>query len=106
MNYSQLINFFKRKKNRTSYIQGLKYRPDFLKHRTPLDLNEKNKETLVKYPKIITRGALSQAVPFSEIKYYKNVSDMVGSNYSPFAKNLSTKTIYELAKKGELQYFY
>lgn len=74
-----------------------KHRPDFMKHFPPLDakVNE-----ISQNPKIISRGSLTQATPVSEIKFYRQVSDIIGNKYTPKAKNLNIKSFNGFPKKG------
>ena len=75
------------------------HRPLFIQHLPPL--NEK-KPAYSKKPKIIDRGALTLATPIKEEKNHRFISDTIGNNYSPNAKKLNAKVIYELTKAGEL----
>lgn len=68
-----------------------------MKHFPPLD--SKNLD-VSKHPKIISRGALTQAQPTTERKNFRHTSDIIANNYSPYAKNLNTKSIYELCRDG------
>lgn len=74
------------------------HRPKFIQHLPPL--NEK-KPAYSKQPKIITRGALTLATPIKEEKNHKYISDVIANNYSPKAKNLNARIIYELTKAGK-----
>ncbi|XP_062929154.1 uncharacterized protein LOC134359585 [Mobula hypostoma] len=47
-------------------------------------------------PRILHRGAWTQAAPCKEEKFFRNVSDSIGNNYSPAARALSTSYIYKL----------
>ncbi|XP_032895202.1 dynein heavy chain 3, axonemal-like [Amblyraja radiata] len=46
-------------------------------------------------PKILQRGAWTQAAPCKEEKFFRNVSDSIGNNYSPAARGFSTSHIYK-----------
>ncbi|XP_078276213.1 dynein axonemal heavy chain 3-like [Rhinoraja longicauda] len=46
-------------------------------------------------PKILQRGARTQAAPCKEEKFFRNVSDSIGNNYSPAARDVSTSYIYK-----------
>ncbi|GCC32235.1 hypothetical protein chiPu_0010696 [Chiloscyllium punctatum] len=62
-------------------------------------------------PKILQRGPLTQAAPWKEEKFYRNVSftemfvfffsDSIANNYSPAARNYSTDHIYKLLSSCE-----
>ena len=48
-----------------------------------------------KYPKLVSRGALTLAAPVNQLKYGgKRASDLIGINYSPHSRQLSTAKIY------------
>ena len=74
------------------------HRPKFIQHLPPL--NEK-KPAYSKQPKIITRGALTLATPVKEEKNHKKTSDIIANNYSPKAKNLNARMLYESTKAGK-----
>ncbi|KAM8971996.1 dynein axonemal heavy chain 3-like [Pelodytes ibericus] len=46
-------------------------------------------------PKILQRGAFTQAAPFKEEKFHRHVSDSIANNYSPAARDFSTHSIYK-----------
>ncbi|XP_053575219.1 dynein axonemal heavy chain 3-like [Bombina bombina] len=52
-------------------------------------------------PKILQRGAFTQAVPIKEEKYHRHVSDSIANNYSPAARDFSTHYIYKLISSNE-----
>ncbi len=56
----------------------------------------------VKYPNLINRGALTLAAPTKEEKAFRRISDVIGNNYSPKAKNLNSKLIYDTTKFGKV----
>ncbi|CAF0857841.1 unnamed protein product [Brachionus calyciflorus] len=68
------------------------YRPIFMEHFTPLD--SKSTE-FSRQPKIVTRGALTQATPANQSNFYRQPSDLIGNNYTPQAKDLNIKQIQE-----------
>jgi hypothetical protein len=55
---------------------------------------------VAKYPNVINRGALTLAAPSKEEKSFRRISDVIGNNYSPKAKNLNSKLIYDATKFG------
>lgn len=75
------------------------YRQSFTEH---LPSIHTRKITHSQNPKIVTAGALTRATPVNEEKNYRRVSDIIGNNYSPNAKNLNAKLIYESTKRDPL----
>ncbi|KAL4226014.1 hypothetical protein ACF0H5_014001 [Mactra antiquata] len=49
-------------------------------------------------PQILERGSWTKAAPIKEKKHHCHVSDSIGNNYSPNARNLTTSYIYETHK--------
>ncbi|XP_041110137.1 dynein heavy chain 3, axonemal-like isoform X2 [Polyodon spathula] len=47
-------------------------------------------------PRILQRGAWTQAAPYKEEQFHRRVSDSIGNSYSPAARDLSTYFIYKL----------
>lgn len=74
------------------------HRPSFIEHLPPLN---DRKITFSKKPKIVNRGPLTLAKPVNEDKHYRRISDVIGNNYSPSAKGLNAKLIYEATKSGK-----
>ncbi|MEE6480199.1 hypothetical protein FKM82_012486 [Ascaphus truei] len=52
-------------------------------------------------PKILQRGAFTQAAPFKEEKFHRHVSDSIANNYSPAARDFSTNYIYKITSLNE-----
>ncbi|XP_031754732.1 dynein heavy chain 3, axonemal [Xenopus tropicalis] len=52
-------------------------------------------------PKILQRGAFTQAAPFKEEKFHRHVSDSIANNYSPAARDFSTHFVYKLNSVNE-----
>ena len=53
-------------------------------------------------PKIVERGSYTKAAPVKEKKNFLKVSDSIGNNYSPGARNFTTSYLYNTTKLGEL----
>lgn len=49
-------------------------------------------------PKLLDRGAWTQAAPIKEQKHFRRVSDSIGNNYSPSARHLTTAAIYDATR--------
>ncbi|XP_032809855.2 dynein axonemal heavy chain 3-like isoform X2 [Petromyzon marinus] len=52
-------------------------------------------------PRILQRGSWTLAVPSKEEQFFRSVSDSIGNNYSPTARDLSTHGIYKLLNTPE-----
>ncbi|XP_061419052.1 uncharacterized protein LOC133349531 [Lethenteron reissneri] len=52
-------------------------------------------------PRILQRGSWTLAVPSKEEQFFRSVSDSIGNNYSPTARDLSTHGIYKLLSTPE-----
>lgn len=49
-------------------------------------------------PKILQQGSFTKAAPSKEHKHFRLVSDSIGNNYSPQARNLTTSYIYDTTR--------
>ncbi|XP_070559259.1 dynein axonemal heavy chain 3-like isoform X5 [Ptychodera flava] len=76
----------------------LQHRPSIISHLPPLSASQ---PAFSEKPKILQRGSWTQAAPFKEQKFCRHVSDSIGNNYSPTARNLTTSYIYEITRKLE-----
>ncbi|CAG5118304.1 unnamed protein product, partial [Candidula unifasciata] len=72
-----------------------KHRPPVIQHLPPLSAPQ---PAFSDAPKIIEHGSFTKAVPTREKKYVRRVSDSIGNNYSPRARNFTTAQIYESTK--------
>ncbi|KAL3852322.1 hypothetical protein ACJMK2_015979 [Sinanodonta woodiana] len=80
-------------------------RPSFISHLPPLSAHQ---PAYSERPKILERGSFTKAAPIKEKKHFRYVSDSIGNNYSPTARNLTASYIYETTKfsfTGEENYF-
>ncbi|XP_076804480.1 dynein axonemal heavy chain 3-like isoform X3 [Clavelina lepadiformis] len=68
-------------------------RPSVIQHLPALDAPQ---HSYSERPKVLLQGPRTNAVPFKEHKHYRRVSDSIGNNYSPLARDLSTALIYKL----------
>lgn len=68
-----------------------------MEHFPPLD--SKSLE-ISKAPNIIARNAMTLATPVNELKFYRHISDLIGNNYSPQAKNLNIKSIGDSSSRN------
>ncbi|KAM4676017.1 dynein axonemal heavy chain 3-like [Discoglossus pictus] len=64
--------------------------------------DEKSEDACNEKPKILQRGAFTQAKPFKEEKFHRHVSDSIANNYSPAARDFSTHYIHKLISSNEL----
>ncbi|XP_064633532.1 dynein axonemal heavy chain 3-like isoform X2 [Lineus longissimus] len=71
------------------------YRPSIISHLPPLSATQ---PAFSEKPKILHRGSWTQAAPIKEQKYFRHVSDSIGNNYSPNARDLTASVIYETTK--------
>jgi hypothetical protein len=70
---------------------------NFFQHLSPLKRSQQSGEC-AKLPKIVNRNAFTIAMPVNETKNARHTSDLIGNNYSPFAKALSTRLLGHKSK--------
>ncbi|XP_059151071.1 dynein axonemal heavy chain 3-like [Physella acuta] len=73
----------------------LRHRPSAIKHLPPLSAAQ---PAFSDTPKIVEHGSFTRSVPVKEKKFVRCVSDSIGNNYSPNARNFTTSQIYESTK--------
>ncbi|KAH3881436.1 hypothetical protein DPMN_005362, partial [Dreissena polymorpha] len=81
------------------------HRPSAFQHLPPLSARE---PAYSERPHILERGSWTKAAPIKEKKHHCHVSDSIGNNYSPSARNLTSSYIYENYKghyTGEESYY-
>ncbi|XP_052058680.1 dynein axonemal heavy chain 3-like isoform X1 [Mytilus californianus] len=71
------------------------YRPAVIAHLPPLSAKE---PAYSGKPKILQQGSFTKAAPAKEHKHFRLVSDSIGNNYSPQARNLTTSYIYDTTR--------
>ncbi|XP_052779096.1 dynein axonemal heavy chain 3-like isoform X2 [Mya arenaria] len=81
------------------------HRPLSFQHLPPLSARE---PAFSERPQILERGSWTKAAPIKEKKHHCHVSDSIGNNYSPSARNLTSSYIYQSYKghyTGEESYY-
>ncbi|XP_067935065.1 uncharacterized protein [Watersipora subatra] len=71
------------------------HRKAVLEHLPPLSAKE---PAFADRPKLLDRGAWTQAAPLKEQRHFRHVSDSIANNYSPSARHLTSATIYETTR--------
>ncbi|XP_071815449.1 dynein axonemal heavy chain 3-like isoform X3 [Apostichopus japonicus] len=74
-------------------------RPQIISHLPPLSAP---RPAYSQHPRIIQKGAWTQAVPVKDARHCYRVSDAIGNNYTPSARKLTTSYIYEVTRKQGL----
>ncbi|XP_063719575.1 dynein axonemal heavy chain 3-like [Symsagittifera roscoffensis] len=69
-----------------------KRRPSLFNHLPPLTAP---KSSVSDFPRILESGPYTHARPLKEQRHYRSVSDSIGNNFSPYAKDLSVLKMQE-----------
>ncbi|XP_076448252.1 dynein axonemal heavy chain 3-like [Babylonia areolata] len=72
-----------------------RHRPSCMSHLPPLSAKL---PAFSEKPKIVERGSYTKAAPVKEKRNFVKVSDSIGNNYSPGARNFTTSYLYNTTK--------
>ncbi|KAJ8047551.1 Dynein heavy chain 3, axonemal [Holothuria leucospilota] len=74
-------------------------RPQIINHLPPLSAP---RPAFSEHPRIVQKGAWTQAVPVKDARHCYRVSDAIGNNYTPSARKLTSSYIYDVTRKQGL----